>query len=269
MNQVEPSPELEVLRRPPRRGSRRAPLLFVHGAYAAAWCWDEHFLPYFAGRGYDCYAVSLRGHGASGSGMRLADAGLSDYVEDVAEVAARLPAPPVLIGHSMGGAVAQRCASAAAPRGLALLASVPPQGLWGTAVDLWWRDPALLAQLSLVQAGHAGRASFASLRDALFSPELGHEKAWSYLARMQPESHRALLDLSWMHLAPPRHDGSMPVLVMGGEDDTLFPPPVVEGTARWYGTDAVILPGMAHLMMLDAAWRSAADGLLEWLAGVA
>lgn len=30
------------------------PLLFIHGAYTAAWCWEEHFLPYFAARGHAC-----------------------------------------------------------------------------------------------------------------------------------------------------------------------------------------------------------------------
>ncbi|HEX9180581.1 MAG TPA: alpha/beta fold hydrolase, partial [Burkholderiales bacterium] len=57
--------KLEVLRAAPAQPAGRAPLLFVHGAFSAAWCWAEHFLPYFADRGYDSYAVSLRGHGAS------------------------------------------------------------------------------------------------------------------------------------------------------------------------------------------------------------
>ena len=37
------------------------PLVFVHGSYHAAWCWAEHWLPFFSTSGYDCYAVSLIG----------------------------------------------------------------------------------------------------------------------------------------------------------------------------------------------------------------
>ena len=37
------------------------PLVFVHGSYHAAWCWAEHWLPFFSAYGYDCYAVSLLG----------------------------------------------------------------------------------------------------------------------------------------------------------------------------------------------------------------
>ncbi len=42
-------PELEVLHRKPARDRKRKapPLVFIHGAYAGAWCWDEHFLPWF------------------------------------------------------------------------------------------------------------------------------------------------------------------------------------------------------------------------------
>lgn len=37
------------------------PLVFVHGSFHAAWCWAEHWMPFFSGYGYDCYAVSLLG----------------------------------------------------------------------------------------------------------------------------------------------------------------------------------------------------------------
>ena len=37
------------------------PLVFVHGSYHAAWCWAEHWLPFFSASGFDCYALSLLG----------------------------------------------------------------------------------------------------------------------------------------------------------------------------------------------------------------
>ena len=53
--------ELEVLCRTPAGTARPTPLLFVHGAYTAAWCWDENFLPWFAEQGYAAYAVMKGG----------------------------------------------------------------------------------------------------------------------------------------------------------------------------------------------------------------
>src|SRR5882757_8290833 len=99
---------LEVIEKGACSPSHPVPLLFVHGAWHAAWCWDEHFLDFFADRGYRAAALSLRGHGSSPTAKGLRRCSLADYVDDVAEVAARLPTQPILIGHSMGGFVVQK-----------------------------------------------------------------------------------------------------------------------------------------------------------------
>ncbi|GFG78295.1 hypothetical protein MPRG_15710 [Mycobacterium paragordonae] len=67
---------LEVI----EKGSRSAqPLLFVHGGWHGAWCW-ENFLDYFADAGYRAVAVSLRGHGASPGPASLRWCAMSDYL---------------------------------------------------------------------------------------------------------------------------------------------------------------------------------------------
>jgi hypothetical protein len=43
---------LEVLSRRPAESRHPTPLLFIHGMLHGAWCWDAHFLDYFAGQGY-------------------------------------------------------------------------------------------------------------------------------------------------------------------------------------------------------------------------
>lgn len=98
---------LELLWCPETAEEKRVPLLFVHGAHVGAWCWEEHFLPWFASRGFPAYAVSLRGHGASGGRERLNRFGLADYACDLAATVAAIGRAPVLIGHSMGGMVAR------------------------------------------------------------------------------------------------------------------------------------------------------------------
>jgi len=261
-------PDLEVVRRGTRRGLRRPALVFVHGAYCAAWCWEEHFLPYFAGQGYECLALSLRGHGGSAGHEALSFASLEDYVADLAEVIARLPRPPVILGHSMGGAVAQRYAQANDIAGLVLLASVPPRGLWDAAVELWWRNPSLLAELSLVQSGHEQWANLDRLRTALFAPDMPRDLARRYLARMQHESERALFDLSALHWFAMPETPRVPVQVIGGACDGLFGTAAVEATARWYGTEPLVLPNLGHTLMLDVRWRDAAEPILTWLAKV-
>ena len=69
----------------------RPPLLFVPGYAHGAWAFAEKWLEHAAGRGYPAYAMSLRGHGDSGSAPRTT---LRAYAHDVVQVAARLPRQP-------------------------------------------------------------------------------------------------------------------------------------------------------------------------------
>ncbi|PRC60013.1 alpha/beta hydrolase, partial [Mycobacterium sp. ITM-2017-0098] len=78
---------LEVIDKGSASAAHPAPLLFVHGAWHAAWCWDEHFLTFFADRGYRALALSLRGHGGSPATKPLRSLSMADYVDDIAEVA--------------------------------------------------------------------------------------------------------------------------------------------------------------------------------------
>src|SRR5262245_7923152 len=96
-------PQIEVRSRLPqtassrRNNGRKTPLLFVHGGYCDAWCWEPFFLPWFAAQGYPAYALSLRGHGESGGYGSLFVAGLDDYAADVERVIAQIDVMPVLI----------------------------------------------------------------------------------------------------------------------------------------------------------------------------
>ncbi len=65
-------------------------------------------MPYFAARGFDTYALSLRGQGGSDrEGLKVGGT-LQSHADDMASFIATLPAPPVLIGHSFGGLVVQK-----------------------------------------------------------------------------------------------------------------------------------------------------------------
>ncbi|MEZ5585420.1 MAG: alpha/beta fold hydrolase [Candidatus Competibacteraceae bacterium] len=114
---------LEIISRRPAGSPKAVPLLFVHGAFVGAAVWDAHFLAYFAEHGYSAHAVSLRGHGGSAGHESLSWHSLADYVDDLRRTVAVLDAPPVLIGHSMGGMVVQKYLEMHAVPGLVLMVS--------------------------------------------------------------------------------------------------------------------------------------------------
>ena len=86
---------LKIHHHPAKRPSQHPPLLFVHGGYTNARCWEHNFIPYFQQKGYDCHALDLSGHGESGGHDQLHDFGIKDYARDVAHAVAELPARPV------------------------------------------------------------------------------------------------------------------------------------------------------------------------------
>ncbi|MGA9493105.1 MAG: alpha/beta fold hydrolase, partial [Mycobacterium sp.] len=99
---------LEVIDKGQSTDAHKTPLLFVHGGWHAAWCWDEHFLDYFADKGFRAAAVSLRGHGQSTVTQRFRGCSVADYVDDLRHAADGLGRSPVVIGHSVGGFIVQK-----------------------------------------------------------------------------------------------------------------------------------------------------------------
>src|SRR5690554_5364143 len=259
------APKLELISREPKRDCRHAPLLFVHGAFAGAWCWVPHFLDYFAAQGFSAHAVSLRGHGGSEGHDNLQTASIADYVSDLVLTVERFPRPPVLIGHSMGGFVVQKYLEEHECAGAVLMASVPPTGLGVPAARLLFGDPWMLTQLSLMQGPSSMVADFKAAKRAIFSDHVSDQEARHYARYFQPESQRAIWDMTFGDL--PRYwcIEAPPLLVLGAEEDALFSPDMVKATAKAYGVGASILPNMAHAMMLERHWRTAADAILDWL----
>jgi pimeloyl-ACP methyl ester carboxylesterase len=255
--------QLEVLSRVPTV-ARPTPLLFVHGAWQGAWCWDEHFLGYFAERGYPAYALSLRGHGRSEKAEPLRGVTIADYVADVAQVASDLSSPPVVIGHSMGGLVVQKYLEAhPAPAGV-LLASVPTSGALRTTLNVARKHPFRFAWVNLTRSLYPLVSRPRLTREMLFSPEMTEEEVQTYFRRVQDESYRAYLDMVILNLPRPKRVRT-PMLVLGAERDAIFTPHEAAATARAYRTQARIFARMAHDMMLEAGWQDVAYAILAWL----
>lgn len=255
--------DLEVLTRAPQGAARPTPLLFIHGAYTAAWCWEEHFLPFFAAAGYAAYAVSLSGHGNSRGRDHLDSFSIADYVADVAAVAARLPSPPLLIGHSMGGFVVQKYLEEHSAPGAVLMCSVPPQGLMASAFGLMFNKPGLMKDLNRLMGG--GQVSLETLREALFSQPVAVDDLKRFYRLAQPESYRAIWDMTLFNLPHPSRLGASPLLVLGAEFDHLIPASLVDMTAHAYNLEAEIFPGMGHGLMLERDWRKPAQRILGWM----
>ncbi|MDN0084567.1 alpha/beta fold hydrolase [Crenobacter sp. SG2305] len=248
------------------KGARRklAPLLFVHGAFCTALCWQARFMPWLAEHGVESWALSLTGHGGSDGHERHNMLGIDDYVDDVASVQGHLPAPPVVIAHSMGGFVVQRLLHRISLPGLALLAPVPAHGLAGSTVQLLTQAPDLLFKLNLYQHG-LYRLDIDELRRLLFSSDTNDEAIMLLAEQAQPESLLAIMDMSLSGLLPSTPLNPPPTLILGAGNDALIPRHDIASTARRFGRQAEFLPGLGHMMMLDMHWEAVVQRLFNWL----
>jgi len=258
--------KLEVVSRVPTLVRHPSPALFVHGAWHGAWCWEKHFMPYFAEQGYATYALSLRGHGGSDGAKGLRRYRVKDYVEDLGRVASRFPRPPILVGHSLGGHVVQKYLEASASPGAVLMASVPVGGIVKMLKRLVRIHPWLFFKVNFLFSLWPFVSTPAMAREMLFSEDMERRDVEEYYAKLQDESYFCFLDMLAFAPIRPRRVKT-PVLVIGAENDNVFYRRDIRKTGRAYNHKAVILANTAHDIMLEKNWRQAADIILGWLHG--
>lgn len=236
-----------------------ASIMLVHGAWHGPWCWRD-FAERLRAAGHDVHTVQLRGHDGPAGRIHHRVAG---YAEDIRAAAAGIPAP-VLVAHSMGGLAAQKYLETGAPAaGLVLMASVPPAGATAATLRFGARHPLVLGHATVAWRLAPVVATPALAREMLFTPDTPLEVVDAAHARLQDESYRAYLDMMVFVRARPKRV-RVPVLVLGAEKDGIFSVPEVRATAKAYGVDAEIFPGMGHDMMLDTGWEGVADRVDAW-----
>ncbi len=256
---------LHCIRRPTDRVPAKACLLFVHGGYATAECWAPYFFPWFSRQGYDCHAFDLSGHGGSEGRERLHAFGIDDYVQDLAHAAGDFERPVVVIGHSMGSVIVERYLERHAARAAVLMSPVPATGIVGATLKVAFHTPAFFDQQARATRGEIGAETLRTIREVYYSPETTSDDLLRFGPLFQDESRRALVDLSLLPLRAAGRRPRLPVLVVGGERDAVFPPNLLAYTAaRWHG-EVAIAPRAGHTLMLDAHWQAAAESITRWL----
>ncbi len=217
--------QLELLSRPVGTPQRSVSVLLVHGICLGAWVWETNFLPYLAEHGFSTYALSLRGHGRSDGKAQIRHWRLKDFAADVEWAMQRIGGRVVIVGHSMGGGVAQhylyRGGKAA---GLVLMASAPPHGLLRASMAMYNRNPALWDELSRLRFTSLRNVDFGIIERALLSHPQNEERRAQLFHRMGEPAIAASFDLmGWRPIAPFPW-ATPPMLVIGGDRDEFIPP---------------------------------------------
>lgn len=251
--------DLTVAVQRPATPAGKPPVLLIHGMFGGAWQW-ENYQALLATHGYESHAINLRGHHDSRPVPDVGKVSLAEFIADALEVATTLR-NPIVIGHSMGGLIAQKVAEAGACRALVLVAAAPPR--WIPVVSwlllkkqLKYMKELLLHEPLLPQRDDA---------DALMFNRTPREMADRQYPRLVPESGRAGFELSFGVEAV--HEGRVtaPVLVLTGLDDRFVVPRVARALAKKYGAPLREYDTFAHHIIVEPGWEKPAGDVIAWL----
>lgn len=241
----------------------KPPVLLIHGMCGGAWYW-EAYQGFLAQHGYESHAINLRGHHGSRPVDDIGKVPIEAYVEDALEVAATLHRP-IVIGHSMGGLVAQKVAEDGACRAIVLLASAPPRWIPVVTWLLFRKELKYFRELLLHRPLLPDRGD---ADDLMFNRTPVAERGPFY-SRLIPESGRAGFDMAFGTVAVNASRVTAPMLVMGGTDDHFVAPRVARALAAKYRAPLKRYESFAHHIMSEPGWERPAADVVAWLNQVA
>jgi pimeloyl-ACP methyl ester carboxylesterase len=244
--------------RPADRRPGTAPVLLLHGAFADHRCFDGWVARLGAG-GRLAVAPSRRGRHGVGP-ERAAGVSFDDYVADTLAVVDALGEDPVLVGHSLGGLVAQKVAEQGRARAVVLLASAPPGMLTAQAVAL----PHFGPLLPRIMAGKAVIVPDGAC-SALALNHVPEEQRPAIHAGLVHESGRVYRSLMIGTVRVDAAKVTVPVFVAGAADDRLVSSRLVRRTAKHYGVEPHLLDGHGHFLIVEPGWEDLADEVAAWL----
>ncbi|WP_328752725.1 alpha/beta hydrolase [Streptomyces sp. NBC_00285] len=255
------------------------PVYFIHGLWLHSTSWQP-WVDLFRQEGYEPSAPGWPGDPDTVAEARanpesIADHGIDDVVEHYAALIAELPAPPVLIGHSFGGMIAQKLlgqnrAAAAVAIDAAQIKGVLPLPLSALKATLpVFRNPA--------NKRRAVSLSAEQFRFAFGNAVSEEESAALYERWTIPAPGKPLYEAASANFNPhspakvaTENSGRGPLLLISGGKDHTVPETVTRATLKQYRhsdavTDIIGFPDRGHSLTIDGGWREVAETVLTWL----
>lgn len=247
-------------------------IVMIHGMWGTGSYW-ENFKGFFEGKGYRCVVPTLRFHDMDPNGVpdpRLGTTSLLDYAEDLEKLIRELDGMPILMGHSMGGLLAQILGSRGLAKALILLTPASPRGiiaLKASVIKSFWSG--------LTTWGFWRKPFRQTFDEAVYSMlnQMPSESWKSIYDKFVYESGRAAFEIGfWLFdsKGAARVDESRvtcPVLVIAGEKDRIVPVSVTRKVAEKYKAVSTYkeFSGHAHWVIGEPGWEQIAEYIEQWL----
>ncbi len=246
------------------------PIVLIHGM----WCTGANFdriAAIFKARGHECYVPTLPGHEIGRRHPEIGNKSIREYLSFLEDYvrACHFTEPPILLGHSMGGLLAQQLAARINPFALVLLTPAAPAGInalspagiaafsrplsrWG-----WWRKPQ--------------KPTFRRAAASVFNG-IPAEKHKALYAGLVEESGRVVFEIGFWFLDRSRANRldpaqvRCPVYVVSAGNDKLTPAFSVRKVAALYPQVARRhYPERGHWVLDDEDTDEMTAGVANWL----
>lgn len=249
----------------------KPPVLLIHGMWSTPATFDR-LRPALEAAGHRCHAPAILFHDRPVSlppAPALGELSITAYVDHLVAEAGKLGAPPVILGHSMGGLLAQMVAQRIPHAGLVLLSPAAAANSQSPSLDPfrtlknvvlkwgWWEQPTLCDE--------------AGARWGIFNgvPE---EVTAKEIAALVWDSGRVLAEMA----LPPLFGNvtrveyarlNQPALVVVGLNDRITPPGIARATARNLTgqVDYQELPGVPHWLFWGETEQRVKTMVVDWL----
>jgi len=247
-------------------------IVMVHGMWGGAWYW-ENYREFFEGKGYHCITPTLRFHDVDPKeppNPGLGTISLLDYAEDLEKEINKLETLPILMGHSMGGLLAQILGTRGLARALVLLTPAAPHGIIALKPSVFrsfWSG--------LMRWGFWKKPMRQTFNEAVYSmlQLMTTEEQKKLFSKFVYESARAACEIGFWFLDPKgaaKVDESKvtcPVLVIGATQDKITPVSVVRKVADKYKAVSTYkeLANHAHWVIGEPGWQEITEYISDWL----
>ncbi len=252
-------------------------IVFIHGLWIHTSSWQP-WMDFFQQQGYECINPAWPGDAPTVAECRnnpqlIANRGVVEIADSYAKTIATLSEPPIVIGHSFGGLIAQiLLGRGIATAGIAI-DPAPMKGVWQLPLSaLKASFPVLGNPFNVKKAvsltfnqfkyGFANAVTEAEAKDLY--------ERWTIPAPARPLFQAATATFAGFETAVNTSNTTRgPLLITGGEKDHIAPPILGKASQKKYNasvkTDFKLFEGRGHSLIVDNGWKEVAEYALGWL----
>lgn len=258
--------------------SRPDTIVLVHGFWVTPRSW-EGWIDHYQQKGYEVLAPAYPGFEVEVEALNadptpIEQVTIPQIVAHLETIVDGLERPPILIGHSAGGAIVQILLDHGRGAAGVALNSAPTEGVKVAPFSQLkstfpvFKNPAnrhRAVGLDLEQWKYAFTNTFpddeaARLYERYHIPASGNIVWGGVLANLIPGHQDVWVDY--------RNNERPPLLFISASEDHIMPPRVQRSNAKHYKSDTVtevtVFEGFAHLLPAQQGWEEVADYALDW-----